>query len=103
MGRKTRRIYHDLEKRSGNDRRVGAGGYTGPERRVTDRRAAERRAHEGEEKSGPNVVLIAAMLLVAAILADNYFHQGEYRHHLGAEFDATSQSLRAWSDSFWGA
>jgi hypothetical protein len=98
MARKTRRIYHDLEKRSDRDRRVGAGGYTGPERRV-----AERRAHEGEEKSGPNIFLIAAMLLLAAILADNYFYQGEYRHHLSAQFGDTSQSLRAWSDSLWGA
>jgi len=98
MGRKTRRIYHDLEKRSGNDRRVGAGGYTGPERRVT-----ERRAHEGDEKGGINIFLIAAALLVAAILADNYFYQGEYRHHLSAQFGDTSQSLRSWSDSLWGA
>jgi hypothetical protein len=97
MARRARRIYHDLDKRTA-DRRVGAGGNAAPERAVRERRIAL-----SEERERPHPVLIGAILLIAAILIDNYVYHGQYRHHLVDEFDGISTSLRTWSNGLWGA
>jgi len=84
VDRRVRQVYHDLDRRSGTNRRVAV-------REVVAR----------EERQRPGFFTWTVIALVALFLVDAVAWKGYYRHALWVSINAEAASLRDLTDSAW--
>jgi hypothetical protein len=82
--RRVRQVYHEVDRRSGGERR-----------------AAEREVLVRERGDGLGLFGRIIIVLVALFLVDAFVWQGYYRHAMWASINANATSVREWSDSAW--
>ena len=82
--RRVRQVYHDIDRRSG-----------------AERRAAEREVVVRERGEGPGLFGWIIIGLVALLLVDTFVWKGYYRHAMWVSINADAESMRQWSDNAW--
>jgi hypothetical protein len=84
--------------------RTGADAYFWPERKGAPIRPGKKGStRQRVDRSFGEMVLWLVGIVIVLIVVDAYFFNGQYLNHIKAEFNATSQSWRASSNSIWGA
>jgi hypothetical protein len=86
------------------EQRTGADAYFWPERRGKPIRAGKRgKRGERVDRSPGEMLLWLLGIIIALIIIDAWFFNGQYMRHIEAQLNATSESWRAASNGVWGA
>jgi type VI protein secretion system component VasF len=95
----------DIGKATGlrqREERTGADAYFWPERRGRAIRPNKKGGRRRRDRSFGEMLLWALVGVIALIVIDAYWFDGQYLKHIEAEINATSQSWQAASNGVWG-
>lgn len=87
------------ERRRIERRMAPAAAHTGPERRLSERRATEVKLVRKAQPMHRGVLWCAVLMVM--VVADTVFLEGAYRHMAIGWFQGIAEDIRNWSEHVW--